>query len=79
MGQAVSPFEAMGQRKIGGDNQGGLWVGRLPHPGHPCSSSCGKILLTILFPLLMLMARCVVGNCVGGKASITFSVPCQAY
>ena len=49
MGQAVSPFEAMGQSKIGADNEGGVWVGRIPHPGHPCSCFCGKILLIIFF------------------------------
>lgn len=68
MGQAVSPFEAMGQRKICGDNEGGLWVGRLPHPGHSCSCSSGKILLTILFPLFVWRARCIVGNRAGGKS-----------
>ena len=68
MGQAVNQFEAMGQRKIGGDNKGGLWVGRLPHPGHPCSYSCGKILLTILFSLFGWRAQCIVGNHDGGKS-----------
>ena len=27
MRQAVSPFETMGRRKMGGDDEGGLWLG----------------------------------------------------
>ena len=77
MGQAVSAFEAMGPRKIGGDNEGGLWVARFPHPGHPCSCSCGKILLTILFPLFLWMARCIAGNRQRGESqwNILCSLP----
>ena len=67
-GPSVSPFEAMGQRKIGGDTEGGLWVDRLPQPGHACSCSCGKILLTIHFPCFEWRARCVEGNHEGGES-----------
>lgn len=42
MGQAVSPFEALGRRKTGGDEGGGLRVAPLPRPGHACSCPWGK-------------------------------------
>ena len=65
MGQAVSPFETMWQRKMGGDDEGGLWLAPLPRAGHTCSCSWGKILLIILCPLYVRRAWCGVGNHAG--------------
>ena len=65
MGQAVSPFETMGRRKMRGDDEGGPWVAPLPRAGHACSCSRGKILLIILCPLYVRRAWCGVGSHAG--------------
>lgn len=78
MGQAVSPFETMGRRKMRGDDEGGPWVAPLPRAGHACSCSRGKILLIILCPLYVRRAWCGVGSHAGKQAIGTLSVPCHA-